>query len=415
MEQEQSAYITSVHLKGYKSIKDVTVTLNRGLNILIGGNGSGKTNFLEFLDAACKLDYEHLFNGQTRRFEIDMLIEPFSMKILGEKIYKGKPKGLSYIIEEEVKSGGNEIESTTYYLDENFKASNKEKNDTEGLISFKPHPTLYLKFENPLNTILKDKLSLEAIFFKDSYSTSDSNGLERNEEFNYFNSDLLNDYRYDTFLNNIFSSNATISIDKEAASIVESIIENNWFSIENLSENLKLFSPIKNIEIYWGLARLTIEKEEESFERISIEGIDFHFFVNNQWVNWRQLSDGTKRLFYLIGSVTYARKDEIILMEEPELGVHPHQLALLMNFLMAKSEQNQIIISTHSPQVLNSLGEDELDNIIVAKHEGKEGTKMYHLAEEEKGYATEYMKNVGFLSDYWMMSGFIQEENPEFL
>ena len=41
MEQEESAYITSLHLKGYKSIRDVSVTLNKGLNILIGANGSG--------------------------------------------------------------------------------------------------------------------------------------------------------------------------------------------------------------------------------------------------------------------------------------------------------------------------------------------------------------------------------------
>ena len=37
-------YISHVHLKGYKSIIDTEVELHPGLNIIIGPNGSGKTN-----------------------------------------------------------------------------------------------------------------------------------------------------------------------------------------------------------------------------------------------------------------------------------------------------------------------------------------------------------------------------------
>ena len=43
-------YISHVRLKGYKSIIDTKVDLHPGLNIIIGPNGSGKTNFLEFLE-----------------------------------------------------------------------------------------------------------------------------------------------------------------------------------------------------------------------------------------------------------------------------------------------------------------------------------------------------------------------------
>ena len=84
-----------------------------------------------------------------------------------------------------------------------------------------------------------------------------------------------------------------------------------------------------------------------------------------------------------------------------------------MNFLKAQSSEKQIIITTHSPQVLNCLKSTELDRIIVARHEGKAGTKMYHLSEEEKGYASQYMENEAFLSDYWMQSGFMNEEPVE--
>ena len=38
-----------IEIKGYKSIRDMKLTL-RPINILIGANGSGKTNFLSFFE-----------------------------------------------------------------------------------------------------------------------------------------------------------------------------------------------------------------------------------------------------------------------------------------------------------------------------------------------------------------------------
>ena len=46
---ENQAYISHVHLKGYKSIRDMEIDFKPGLNIIIGPNGSGKTNFLDCL------------------------------------------------------------------------------------------------------------------------------------------------------------------------------------------------------------------------------------------------------------------------------------------------------------------------------------------------------------------------------
>ena len=388
MEQEESAYITSLHLKGYKSIRDVSVTLNKGLNILIGANGSGKTNFLEFLDAAYRSDYEALLNSRTFESEVNMQYS-FSRKMKGERVFQGNIK---YRVEIDY----GDDDTNVYFLNDEKKIVKKEESNYMTVI-FDLTKIQLLRFNNPLNSILNEKLTL-------NLSASDLIYSELKKTKNSVN----------TFLNKIFD----IDFEDEAKIIntfVEIITKNQPFKIDNLQENLKLYTPIKDFKIDWSLVRSTKIDEDENFITGLLEGIDFQFFVNNEWINWSQLSDGTKRLFYLIGSVTYAEKNEIILIEEPELGVHPHQLSLLMNFLMSKSAHNQIIISTHSPQVLNSLGEDELDNIIVARHEGKEGTKMYHLSEEEKGYATEYMKNVGFLSDYWMMSGFMQEENPEYI
>jgi AAA domain, putative AbiEii toxin, Type IV TA system len=189
-------------------------------------------------------------------------------------------------------------------------------------------------------------------------------------------------------------------------------IKERYHLIDHLIPNLKQFSPIKDIKIDWDSVPISLH-EAPNGKAALIEDIEFQFFVNNEWVKWHELSNGARRSFYIIGNVTYATTDQIILIEHPELAIHPHQLALLMNFLKSESEDKQIIISTHSPQVLNCLGADELDRIIVARHEGKAGTKLYHLSEEEKGYASEFMEKEAFLSDYWMLSGFMNEEMPE--
>ena len=48
------------------------------------------------------------------------------------------------------------------------------------------------------------------------------------------------------------------------------------------------FSPIKDIKIDWDLARQTIlDTEYDEIDAALVEGFDFKFFVNNEWVNWR--------------------------------------------------------------------------------------------------------------------------------
>ena len=58
MSETNQAYISRVHLKGYKSIRDMAIDFKPGLNIIIGPNGSGKTNFLEFLANIFRLQHK---------------------------------------------------------------------------------------------------------------------------------------------------------------------------------------------------------------------------------------------------------------------------------------------------------------------------------------------------------------------
>ena len=165
---------------------------------------------------------------------------------------------------------------------------------------------------------------------------------------------------------------------------------------EKIIENLKVYTSIEDVRFS---SNINIYRDEKS---IIIDNIKIEFKLNGNWLPWSQLSDGTKRLFYIISEVT--NSNGLVLIEEPELGIHPHQFNLLMDFLKEQSEQKQIIISTHSPKALDHLSQDELSNILLTYYDLKKGTQIRHLTKKEVAKAKRYMKEVGFFSDYWLLS-----------
>ena len=55
-----------------------------------------------------------------------------------------------------------------------------------------------------------------------------------------------------------------------------------------------------------------------------------------------------------------------ICIEEPELTVHPGALPVLFDFIKEASQRSQIVISTHSPELLDPFDVDQL--LVVERH-----------------------------------------------
>jgi len=62
--EKKDTYLQHVSLKNYKSIKDVEIDFKPGLNIIIGKNGSGKTNFINALNAILNFKYNDLLDTE---------------------------------------------------------------------------------------------------------------------------------------------------------------------------------------------------------------------------------------------------------------------------------------------------------------------------------------------------------------
>jgi predicted ATPase len=106
------------------------------------------------------------------------------------------------------------------------------------------------------------------------------------------------------------------------------------------------------------------------------------------------MSDGTVRFLAHLLVVLGASPPPLICFEEPENFIHPHSLELLAHVLKKASTRSQILLTTHSPYLLNFLQPEDV--IIVEKHEGATEASR----PKEAGAIKEALKTLG-LGEMW--------------
>ena len=71
------------------------------------------------------------------------------------------------------------------------------------------------------------------------------------------------------------------------------------------------------------------------------------------WLDAAQESDGTLRMLALLTAIYQRRRPSLLGIEEPELAIHPGVLAALADTLEEASLRTQIVITTHSPDLID--------------------------------------------------------------
>ncbi|KIO78533.1 hypothetical protein TH53_03240 [Pedobacter lusitanus] len=402
-----SLFLNKLHFKGFKSIEDLTVKLNPGLNIIIGKNGAGKSNFFEFLDSAITSFYNRsglVFKSATLNLN-DKIGNSFDFDI--NKIAKQAFHEEESLIPEDQYSQRLTVNNSLIFDSEDdiTNTPSIQLNGKQLTIGRYLH-TFFSKTNYDIFTSLYVRFNLPDKLAGISTATSLQIPIYNSFwEFNIQSTFLSSVFYRSQFLfveirkSLIDYSKENDNIDREATF---QILEPQWFLKnltfpENTINNLIQFSPIKGLRFNKNIAVYNDEKT------ILVENLKLEFLINEHWLPWSQLSDGTKRLFFIITEIT--EKDSgLILIEEPELGIHPHQFDLLMQFIKEQSSHKQIILSTHSPKALDHLGQNELDQILIAVYDREKGTQLNHLTPEQIQKAITYMNEVGYLSDYWLLS-----------
>ncbi len=93
------------------------------------------------------------------------------------------------------------------------------------------------------------------------------------------------------------------------------------------------------------------------------------------------LSDGTLRFICLVTVLMQPEEfqPETILIDEPELGLHPFAINLLASLLRSTSKKRQVIVSTQSADLLNEFSAEDV--IVADRTEGY--TSLHHLHPED--------------------------------
>ncbi|GAB3638536.1 hypothetical protein GCM10027422_41260 [Hymenobacter arcticus] len=394
-----SPYLKQVRVRDYPPLRDAKVDFKPGLNIIIGKNGAGKTRFLTLTK-----NLADIYNGRhTDGLGCELIIAgQYELKVAFVEQNDSTEDDLTRLLGPmpllaAVSYGSETVHETNLYTAIDELVDDRLFLYTVVLVQH-GIPTSRLP-------IIDESVELLVRIVLRKMATSivlDNEAKNLNAVESQFVQELLgvimraihgqlNEPKH------LF----TITTDGAKEGIAQAI--DDYLSL--LNNYLPLYSPLKAVrrseffQIYYN----SVQGD------LIIKGLVLEYQIGEDWLPFSALSDGTKRLFYLIIEVLSplgARRSQpkIILIEEPELGVHPHQLHLLLNLIREVSREHQVILTTHAPQVLDMLGKKELDRISVCEATTKKGTQFRKLSRTKQAQARIYMQETGFLSDYWRYS-----------
>ena len=94
------------------------------------------------------------------------------------------------------------------------------------------------------------------------------------------------------------------------------------------------------------------------------------------------LSDGTIRFICLTTALLQPVPPSTIILDEPELGLHPYAIEILAEIIQSASKKTQVIVSTQSPALVDCF---KAENVIVVKR--KRGASSFERL-DPKDFAT---------------------------
>jgi predicted ATPase len=328
-----------ITVTGYKSIRELRDFELGDINVLIGANGAGKSNFISLFKLLEYLAAERLqlFVGKNGR--ADYLLH-FGRKITNEIAIglefggsvKDAEKGSRYDIKLVPAIDGSLIfsaEEVTYLRTNGtwFKTSSSSGGQIEtGLSHGLPQPDLW---PQKVLATLKD---LRAYHFQDTSpeaKVKQSVSIYDNDSLQHDASNLapflfLLQTRYQTYYKRI------VSTVRLAAPFFDDFVLR--------PDNLK---P-ETIRLQW--------HHRESKDTFDVS----------------QLSDGTLRFLCLTTLLLQPNPPALIIIDEPELGLHPYAMGLLVEMLRSVATKSQVIISTQSVSMVSQFFPEE---VIVVERE----------------------------------------------
>ncbi|HCC52931.1 MAG TPA: chromosome segregation protein SMC [Porphyromonadaceae bacterium] len=378
--------LKSIKIRDFFSFKgEKTIELNKGVNLLLGINGSGKTSFINALrllsegiagDGLVKLiqeqwgGYDQVVNCNGERTapyaQITYVFDYNKLNALNPKAsfradvhYRItiRRSGTSYTLNERVYTEHKKIDDASFtYLDFSNGNGKISTRTPDGAIALQDYTDIDISGQElilrqindavhylPTHTLRK---AIESIAVYNDFDVSEGSKLRATAE-----------YSTDTRLR---KSGANLT------HILNNLKLNYTFDFERLEETFRNVNPyFKSIEIsnLYGQSYLSLREKNMS-----------------KAIGALHISDGTLR-FLLMESVFYnPSRGVLVAIDEPERGMHPDMIRSIADMMKHAAGQSQIIVATHSPHLLNQF---ELEDILVFEKDSENSTIIRRVSESD--------------------------------
>lgn len=371
--------ITKIKVENFKSYEKFEIDLNN-LNYIIGGNASGKSNFVSIL----KFFYDIVEYG----IDDAILLQGGIKYLLNSNSNKNSTILLNFVVnlkEEHQRILGIFPVQKIIYLPNNFSYTLKIKPNEKGegykvskeklIIEFSKFKKLKDKFK------YTNKFSLDIVKNASGKISDNLNKKSLDDGNELIDLEYILEFikREDTLLlNNFFTAlrifyrynskikiyNFDVNLLKSPSSIVaRSELEENGANLVNIIQQLlknkenkkKLTKIIKMILPFVDDIKVENNVNKSLFFKVK------ESYNDNEFPSY-MLSDGTVNILAVIVALYFQDTKEIIVLEEPERNIHPKLLSTLVSILEDVSSRKQIFVTTHNPYIIK---EANLKDVIL--------------------------------------------------
>jgi len=325
-----SSSLDKVTIKGFKSIESLEEFELKALNIIVGANGAGKSNFIAFFKLL-----NALIDGNLNRFIRDSggaVDQLFGGPKKTEKIEFSTRFGTRGFRFNLVATPSNDVaieDEARYYS--HSKYGWWDLGDSSTGVSNMVAEVKNNKSDAGYSQPVYDAITSWKIYhFHDTSATAPMRGYEIVQDNKVLRWDASNIGAFLLKLRDDYKS--------EYQEIVNAI---------------KLVTPF--FDDFQLEPRKSGEKEEVNLSWTQ-KGSDYPMQPYH-------LSDGSIRFICLATALLQPNPPSTIIIDEPELGLHPAAIAILAELIKAASERTQVVIATQSPELINYFS---IEDIIVA-------------------------------------------------
>ncbi|MCH8127685.1 AAA family ATPase [candidate division KSB1 bacterium] len=372
--------ITKLNIEGFRSLRNVC-WLPGDLNVIIGPNGTGKSNLLRFLEliaisAQGKLSKYIQSLGGMDPIVWDGIVT--SIKFSMETTPEGGEIGPEQYNLELVRLGSGSSYKVEKELLTNFLKVRRgeEKNPFKFL---ERHAKTAVIFDEKARTFT----TLEEFISDEESLLSIASGP------------FINNHFIPPFQNGLASiavyhdlhTNKDASIRQPAIARLEKRVDPDGQNLISVIHTLYTSDRDFKNDINSAMqAAFGDDFEELVFPPASDQRIQLRI----RWKSLKreqsaaELSDGTLRFLFLLTVLASPSPAPVIAIDEPETGLHPSMLPIVAEYAIEASTRSQVILTTHSPQFLDAFVTTRPTTTIAKWQDGE--TVLKTLSGDELDY-----------------------------